>query len=229
MKPNYSYSARIGLFSVIIPGMLFMIRPAVAQSDTASVSKSSVTMKIIHKTDGDSIVADTTLTFEGPYSDEEIREMTKSMKEQARALREQMRVLRDQMGVLRDFDIDIDLPEIPDFPDMIMMPEIPDIPSFDFDIDSISVPKTPGPPLRIIHNRPSGRGGLNEVLGDIPMDRVKSLSIREKKNGRKIVIEVDDTPSRRVKKEVIIVRPDDKHRKGRTYKIKPGASGMMTI
>ncbi len=239
MKTNICYRSRIILLSVMIFSLIFVVRPARAQNDTAAVSQSRVSMKIVQKTNGDSTVTDTTITFDGPYSAEDIRELTKNMKEQARVIREQMKNYReqmgtlkefqDQMGALKEFDFDIDIPEIPDFPDVFMIPGIPDIPPVIFNGDSIKVSRKPGPPMRVFRHHSSGHGDLNAVLGDIPMDRVKSLSIKERKNGRKIVIEIDDTPSRRIKKEIIMVRPDEKHRKARTYKIKPGSSGMMTI
>lgn len=229
MKKNIYFTSRISVISAIVFSLIFVVRPARAQSDTTSLSQSRISMKIIQKTNGDSTVLDTTMTFDGSFSDKEIREMTIKMKEQAKSLREQMEKLRAQMGDLRGFNFEFDMPEFPDFPEMITIPEIPDLAEIDIDSDSETVPEKPGQPLRIIHRHSSGQGDLNDVLGEIPMERVKSLSIKERKNGRKIVIEVDDTPSRRINKKVIIIRPDEKHRKARTYKIKPGTSGMMTI
>jgi hypothetical protein len=35
---------------------------------------------------------------------------------------------------------------------------------------------------------------LSDVLGDIPMSRVNSYSIKDRKNGKRIIIDIDDAP-----------------------------------
>jgi len=63
-----------------------------------------------------------------------------------------------------------------------------------------------------------GNGGsLNDLLGDIPMDRVKSYSIKDTKNGKKIVIELNNAPFIENHRNVIIIRsprPEGRHGQG---------------
>jgi hypothetical protein len=47
---------------------------------------------------------------------------------------------------------------------------------------------------------------LGGLLGDIPMSRVKSYKIQDKKNGKRIIIDIEDAPIMPEQKEVIIIR-----------------------
>jgi hypothetical protein len=47
---------------------------------------------------------------------------------------------------------------------------------------------------------------LSDILGDIPMDRVKSYSIKDKKNGKRIIIDLNDGPMIEKQDRVIIIR-----------------------
>ncbi|MCX6248925.1 MAG: hypothetical protein NTW10_14460 [Bacteroidetes bacterium] len=63
-------------------------------------------------------------------------------------------------------------------------------------------------------NRGEGES-LNDLLGDIPMDRVTSYSIKETKNGKKITIELKNDPLIEHRNKVIIIRsPEQGGRSG---------------
>ncbi len=47
---------------------------------------------------------------------------------------------------------------------------------------------------------------LNDMLGEIPMDQVKSYSIKDTKDGKRIVIELNNEPFIRHHRDVIILR-----------------------
>ena len=93
--------------------------------------------------------------------------------------------------------------------------------NYNFDFDIPDVPEPPQPPLieefdeettpGMLRNRiqgmMNGRGeSLNSVLGDIPMDHVKSYSIKETKHGKRITIELNDEPLIEHQQKVIIMR-----------------------
>jgi hypothetical protein len=64
---------------------------------------------------------------------------------------------------------------------------------------------------------------LNDLLGDIPMDRVKSYSIRDTKDGKKIVIELKNEPFIEHHRNVIIMhspRPEGRHGQGPRQQMK---------
>jgi hypothetical protein len=62
------------------------------------------------------------------------------------------------------------------------------------------------------------RQTLSYILGDIPMDRVKKYSIKDKKNGKKIIIEVENAPLNERQDRIIVIREPGKqsHIKGRS-------------
>jgi hypothetical protein len=47
---------------------------------------------------------------------------------------------------------------------------------------------------------------LNDILGNIPLDRVKSYSIKDTKDGKRIVIELNNEPFIEHHRDVIIIR-----------------------
>ena len=53
---------------------------------------------------------------------------------------------------------------------------------------------------------------LSDIIGDIPMDMVKSYSIKETKNGKKIVIELNNYPIIERRDKVIIIREPGQRR-----------------
>jgi hypothetical protein len=55
-------------------------------------------------------------------------------------------------------------------------------------------------------NHQDGGQTLSDIIGDIPMDRVKSYSIKDKKNGKRIVIDIEDAPLMERDNRVIILR-----------------------
>jgi hypothetical protein len=51
------------------------------------------------------------------------------------------------------------------------------------------------------------RGGtISDVIGDIPMDMVRSYSVKETKHGKRIVIELNNPPLMRTMDKVVIIR-----------------------
>jgi hypothetical protein len=58
-----------------------------------------------------------------------------------------------------------------------------------------------------------GNGSLSELLGDIPLERVKKYSVKDRKNGKRIVIDVEDGPFFGSKNNRVIIKgtPHMKH------------------
>jgi hypothetical protein len=52
---------------------------------------------------------------------------------------------------------------------------------------------------------------LNDVLGDIPMSRVKSYSIKDTKNGKRIVIDLENGPLVEQENKIIVIREPGRH------------------
>jgi hypothetical protein len=58
---------------------------------------------------------------------------------------------------------------------------------------------------------------LNDLLGNIPMDRVVSYSIKDRKHGKRIVIDLDDAPAFERQDRVIVIREPRSMRSGRSH------------
>jgi len=100
---------------------------------------------------------------------------------------------------------------------------------FDYNFD---FPESPEPPQPLIEelNEENAPGmfneenpgmfkgkseSLNDLLGDIPMDRVKSYSIKDTKDGKRIIIELNKEPFIEHHRDVIILRtPRHEGRRG---------------
>jgi hypothetical protein len=80
------------------------------------------------------------------------------------------------------FDYDFDVPCFPDV-------SIPSFPGHE-EYEGEFMPERDMRILRYDHKRQT----LADMIGDIPMDRVKSYSIKEKKNGKRIIIDIEDSP-----------------------------------
>jgi len=66
--------------------------------------------------------------------------------------------------------------------------------------------------LRYNHDSPT----LSDILGDIPMERVKSYSIKDRKNGKRIIIDIEDAPLLDNQDRVIIIREPGRQSHKRT-------------
>jgi len=92
-----------------------------------------------------------------------------------------------------DFDYNFEMPEPGESPQPL--------------IEEFNEESTPGMPKeenRRMLKRESE--SLNDLLGDIPMDRVKSYSIRDTKDGKRIIIELKNEPFIGHHRDVIILR-----------------------
>ena len=70
------------------------------------------------------------------------------------------------------------------------MPEVPELPDFNREFDSDDF-RHFAPGVKVITSHQKGET-LSDVLGDIPMSKVKSYKITDKKGGKRIVIDIED-------------------------------------
>ncbi len=110
----------------------------------------------------------------------------------------------------KNFDFDFDIPELP----------IPPEPPIPLDEHSFNIPRCfeyndfmDNDQFFGFHRGDrGGNGSVMDLLGDIPLDKVKNFKIQDKKNTRKITIEVEResyAPMTRTEKKVIIIRSDN--------------------
>jgi hypothetical protein len=201
-----------------------------AQNSSKNEGKKGVVVLKIKKDDnGKSTVVDTTFTISTPGGKEELEKYLKKHEVELEDLDEELdnievfvdmsdfpdsiatdSVLKKVRIISRDirsphfkwhnredgfdYSYDFDIPCPPDIPP----PPFPGCEGFEREF-------LPGHDMRVFrydHKRQT----LSDIIGDIPMDRVKSYSIKDRKNGKRIIIDIDDAPLRENQDRVIIIR-----------------------
>jgi hypothetical protein len=263
MKTISIFTRKTGIAAMLTAALIFILNPLFSQ-DSAKKPSPKKEVKVIVKTDKDGKTSEFDTTFD-VSGDMDVFSWKKSMKDfniDAKGLADdieemlveiramdladsskvdsitkmikKIRIGKGALGRLGhrsghpysfDYDFDLDISGIPD------PPPPPPVPDIDEDIDFNFSPDAFG-----WENKIQEKGNsLSDVLGDIPMDMVKSYSIKDKKNGKRIVIELNDNPVLRHQEKVIVIRephrrmmighPGKKMRKG--IIINPGRQRMQ--
>lgn len=204
--------------------------PGYTQDTLKKNPKTTLKLKIIKDENGKKTVIDTTITSAKSLDPGEINEIIVN-------LDENMKVL--DVG-LKELSLSLSQMNLPDSGMMDSIRKMTDrirIMSknfkwhnqpgrfdYNFDFDIPEPPESPNPPGEHRHHFESrvepfdaelpsmrrGEGSLLDLLRDIPMDRIRSFNIKEKKNGTRITIDVDREPVLgfpRSSERTIIVRP----------------------
>ena len=226
MKKNQMIAGCLTLLAV------FILRPAIAQEKKESDSKSTVKLKVITEKNGETNVFDTTLISEDNIiTQKEVEVLMKNMQDE-------MEEFSDQM---REYQFIFD-PGSPDtlLPDSVrkemkkawrMLPgkgregmRFPRGRAYQFDFPCMpDCPGSPemaqrfrwesGMPGSAIQRRMQREETLSDLIGEIPLDQVKQYSIKERKGGKRIIIDVDDAP-------VVVQRDRIIYREGVPMKIR---------
>jgi len=231
------------LLYVLITGSLtLMLSLPVAAQDSAKTraKKGTVVLKIKKNDNGNITVIDTTFNITTPAGHKEFEEYLKKHEEELENLGEELENIEvfvdmpdfpDSMGAdsvikyLRfsgndkrsphlswqdreggfDYSYDFDIPCHPDF----SSPPFHGYEGFDEEF-------LPGQDLKVFRHERT-RQTLSDLIGDIPMDRVKSYSIKDRKNGKRIIIDIEDAPFLENQDRVIIMRSDERPSHKRTH------------
>lgn len=210
---------------------IFIINQGVAQNQSEKDGKQTMKIKVIKEKDGTTTVIDTVITSHEPMGRNEIKELINNLKEDMKELEVGMKnmdmditmKLSDSIEVdsLRkkiekvivmsnncrngsfnyhcspqeykyNFDVETDLPECQDMWQ-------------NFDDEQCDM-RLPGTQHKVFRFDDDASGSLNDLLGNIPMERVKSYSIKDHKNGKRIVIDIDDRQTFNSRGNTIIIR-----------------------
>jgi hypothetical protein len=234
MKRNFP----VFVFLVV---MIFLIKPAFSQ-DTVRKKDDYGKVKLMIKVDkdGKSKTIDTTFTITGPMDEKYLEDILKDYKDNMKDFADQMHDMEininamgipdsamiDSLGKMGKkfeiiarsghgregyrgkehsfrFDYDFDMPDLPDLPEPPPPPQVWGL-GHEFGHGFFE------------DDQRNEAGSLSDILGDIPMDQVKSYSIKNTKDGKKIVIEVKNTPVFEHHDKVIIIhdngkKPDNGH------------------
>jgi hypothetical protein len=237
---------------------LFNFTSALAQEEPDRSMNKTIKIKMITKKGGNTKVFDTTLQRSGKLLEGEMMELMKELKVEMSDLSREMENLDLEIElqsmdstradsleneiekvIIRDHGKNRKHIRIHSLPEWysygidndfeIELPELPDVESMMKDYDDCFDFRGAFPGHGLVPLGEHERGGLNELLGDIPMDRVKSYSVKERKNGKRIVIDVENSPSIDQRKEMIIIKSGSKPKKVKMHKGRPIDSSDSTI
>jgi hypothetical protein len=169
---------------MLITGLLtFILSFNVEAQDSLKTKgqKGVVVLKIQKDDNGKTTVIDTTFTITTPDGQEELEKYLKKHEAELKNLDEEL-------------DYDFDIPCSPDIPS----PHFPGFEGFEGEF-------MPGCDMRVFRYD-NKRQTLSDIIGDIPMDRVKSYSIKDRKNGKRITIDIEDVPLFEKQDKVIVIR-----------------------
>ncbi len=173
---------------IFLPGLtlifiLSFLVHGIAQDTVKKESTKTITLKIVTDENGKTTIIDTTFNSDSGMDSEQMKALINEMKD-----------VQVEVGDM-DFKFNMPCP-----PDIIMHPE-----EFaDFDWKEM-VPETELRHFRFNH----GGQTLSDVLGDIPMERVKSYSVKEKKGWKRIIIDVNEASFPDHNNGVIVIRKKD--------------------
>jgi hypothetical protein len=200
-----SVKLKIAMFGMATMMAIFITRPAVSQETAKTESHKKIVMKIISDDNGKITVTDTTMVMtDSSMVDSIEQEMVKVVKIGKGG--KHARVRYHNMPQAYNFDFDVPCP-----PDCQM-----DLDELEgFDPEEMSRVRDMEERLRDCRGFGSewfnmqshGKGQtLNDLLGEIPMDRVVSYSIKDRKNGKRIIIDLNDAPMFERQEKIVIIR-----------------------
>jgi hypothetical protein len=230
---KYQSFVRI-LLCALITGTLASVLsfPASAQDSTKTVSKKGIVVLKIKKEDnGKTTVIDTTFTITNPSGQMAFEDYMKKHEEELGKLGEEL----ENIEVLVDIP---DFPDSMVSDSVIKQlkfigkdfscprhrwhgkPE-----GFDYEFNNPCPPDVSFPPFHgyddfeeeflsdhdmRVFRYDNQKQTLSDIIGDIPMDRVKSYSIKDTKHGKRIIVDIEDGPLIEKKDRVIIIREPGK-------------------
>lgn len=220
MKNHFHKGLVLVTGTVILLSLLVTV-PAPAQDTVkAKQEKGTVVLKIKTGKDGKTKFIDTTFTVTGPSSKREVEEFLKqydkSMEDYEKALKE-IQVMVDVSEGLDSLYCDSTVNvriypghhgRVPDF----KWQDLGDAFDYEFDIPCLPEPPMPPDPDRMLrmYRFDDRRGTLEDLLGPVPLESIRSLKIIEKKGGKRIILDLDNQPlHRHGDRDVIILRGDE--------------------
>jgi hypothetical protein len=196
----------LGMISLLT---IFVIRPARSQDAAKTDNKQTVKIKIIREVDGKTTVIDTTITGEGQLKQEEIQKIVSDLEGDVKELDEDMKEMQMNMEMewfgsgmedsLQKMQRKIMIMGDDCRKHGMYFDEMPGGFSYDFNL----------PGCCDEHGQT-----LSDLIGDIPMDRVKSYTIKDRKNGKRIIIDIEDAPLMERENRIIIMG----NPRGKTYR-----------
>ena len=210
---NTSFKIKTALtFGIALLLTIFITRPAFSQEQAKKEQHKKIIMKIVTDDNGKTTIIDTTMEMPDSAMSDSVRaEIEKVIEMNHHGKHSRMKIHKMPEG----FSYDFEMPCLPDCPmnmetmeDFDLEGMVPGMDQEDFMWDR----SAPGPDCRVMRSGNHGQT-LSDILGDIPMDRVVGYTIKDRKNGKRITIDLNDGPMFERQDRVIVIRePARMHR-----------------
>ncbi|MCX6286100.1 MAG: hypothetical protein NTY96_03215 [Bacteroidetes bacterium] len=184
----------------------------VAKSDSKD-KDGKINVHIIKEENGKKTEIDTVISSKGGIDGKELEVLMEKVNSKMKEVGDQMKDIELYIGSMNDSSVNdssghhkymFKFPGTPGCP-KIRIKECPQAFNYNFEMPDVPEPPegpedfnndffnqwTPGPQ---VFSMPKRGESLSDVLGDIPMSRVKSYKIIDKKGGKRIVIDLEDGP-----------------------------------
>ena len=195
---------------------IFVISPVFSQETVQKKSQKKVVLKIISDDNGKTTVIDTIMEVpDSAMIDSVKEEIDKVILVGKGGKHARVKIHKMPEG----FNYDFEIPSPPECP-----MGLEELEEFDCEVfapgcdmeDRILDRRAPGLDRRV--QRLGGHGQtLSDILGDIPMERVTSYSIKDRKNGKRIIIDLNDAPMFDNQERVIVIREPIRRPVNRNY------------
>ncbi|MCX6305473.1 MAG: hypothetical protein NT040_10940 [Bacteroidetes bacterium] len=195
---------------------IFVTGPAFSQEPAKKESHKTIVLKIVSDDNGKKTVIDTTMEM----PDDQMMDSVHKVIDQVIMMNKggnhpHVKILSMPQG----FSYDYDMSSPPEGP-----MDLEDLEGIDFegmdpcrDMESCDWERmAPGAGRRILRSGSHGQT-LNDILGEIPMDRVISYSIKDRKNGKRIIIDLNDAPTFERQDRVIVIREPGRGQRSRNH------------
>ncbi len=211
MKTNAINSKSTLLLIAAVLLAIFITRPVFSQEKAKKESYKKIVVKVVSDDNGKTTVIDTTMEYPDSTMIDSIQNEINKVIVVGKGSRHNRIYMRKSPGGKESTftikctpDCKMDMKEMED---MEIGNMVPGQPMEDFDMAGMD----PMECMRMMH--PGGNGQtLNDLLGEIPMDRVVSYKIKDTKNGKRITIDLKDAPLFEQHPRVVVIR--DSERKG---------------
>ena len=205
MKTNAINSKSTLLLIAAVLLAIFITRPVFSQEKAKKESYKKIVVKVVSDDNGKTTVIDTTMEYPDSTMIDSIQnEISKVMTGGKGGRHNRIYMRKLPGGKESTFTIkctpDCRM-DMKDMEDMDIEDMVSGQPMEDFDMPGM----IPGQCQKMMHSGGNGQT-LNDLLGEIPMDRVVSYKIKDTKNGKRITIDLKDAPLFEQQSRVIIIR-----------------------
>ncbi|MEI7983770.1 MAG: hypothetical protein WCI71_19130 [Bacteroidota bacterium] len=218
-----------GLIAILT---IFIILPAFSQETSNKESKSTIKLKFVNEKNGKTTVFDTTIMSNSPLDQKDINAIMEEMEADRNELAGDVKELRINMGVdIPDSLISDSVQKIMDkvimrghgakcrgmkmnrgtcvTPDQFDFPCMPDCQRLIDDMGGNDLYEGMPMPNRQCKRFLNRQESLSDLIGDIPLDKVKNYSIKDRKGGKRITIDIDNpSPFDNQERIIYLERPE---------------------